>query len=141
MSRSGLDTHILSAARLPTSTRLLSTVPPSTVKSHVTVSTGATNQSWGVQTAYCVLKSGVRCPNWVTFSLTNPGIPNPKRAVSPTTASAPNSGSPKKRIQAPADDIQVDEYTVFSYEPLPVGVDATLVQQAQDDGVPLHEIS
>ena len=33
MSRSGLDTHILSAARLPTSTRPLSTVPPSTVKS------------------------------------------------------------------------------------------------------------
>ena len=113
----------------------------------VTVSTGATNQSWGVQTAYCVLASGVRCPNWVTFSLSNPGIPNPKRAASSTTDRTPASAAPaqlqaapQELIQAPADDVQVDEYAVFSYEPLPDEVDESLVQQAQDDGVPLSEI-
>ncbi|QXT63018.1 hypothetical protein [Tessaracoccus palaemonis] len=116
-------------------------------KRKVTVSTGATSQSWGVQTAYCVLKSGVRCPDWVTFSLTNPGVPNPKRAAVPATGSTPVSAesaepqvSPDEQTQAPADEPRADEYTVFSYEPLPVDVDETLVQQARDEGVPLSEI-
>jgi hypothetical protein len=114
----------------------------------IKVSTGATNQSWGVQTAYCILSSGVRCPDWVTYSLTNPGKANPLRTSTPDVDGTPASAAPSQtelgesdeEAIEEADDSTTDEYSVFSYEPIAGEVEEAVVQQAQDEGLPLNEV-
>ena len=115
----------------------------------------ATNQTtYGVVTGYC--KGTVRCPKWVTYSLTNPGKVNPYRSstgnpeegqpASPSPASASASSVPLSQSDR-ADAESLKELTttgdvyVYSYEPLPDVIDTSDVVKAVSSGSPISDVS
>ena len=115
----------------------------------------ATNQTtYGVVTGYC--KGTVRCPKWVTYSLTNPGKVNPYRSstgnpeegqpASPSPASASASSVPLSQSdRADAESLKEltttgDDY-VYSYEPLTDVIDTSDVFKAVSSGSPISDVS
>lgn len=87
----------------------------------------------GLLTMYCEQGGVIRCPNWVTYSITNPGVNNPYRSSSPSAdknLSAEESSKQAKilssgEIVALEEAIAAgDEQVAFSYEPLPKEIGA-----------------
>ncbi|MFD1242951.1 hypothetical protein [Arthrobacter ulcerisalmonis] len=87
----------------------------------------------GQLTMYCYQGGELLCPNWVTYSITNPGVNNPYRSSSPsadTNLSAEESSEQAEILSS--DEIVTldqaiaagDEQVAFSYEPLPEVIDA-----------------
>ena len=94
----------------------------------------ATDKSiYGVVTAFCV--GTVRCPNWVTFSLTNPGQHNPFRV---TPASSPSGSGQTGSLRGPGST--KNEILVYSYQPLPATLDPDRAAIVARSGLPVSEI-
>lgn len=87
----------------------------------------------GQLTMYCYQGGELRCPNWVAYSITNPGVNNPYRS-SPPSADASLSAEESaeqaeilssEEIVALEGSIEAgDEQVTFSYEPLPEVIEA-----------------
>lgn len=112
----------------------------------------ATDQTtYGVVTGFC--KATVRCPKWVTYSLTNPGKVNPygvssgdgveEQPVSPASG-APASDSLLQSSRADAESLKelaTGDIYLYSYEPLPEVADSSDVAKAVSSGRPLSEVA
>ena len=82
----------------------------------------------GLLTMYCNQGGEPRCPNWVTYSITNPGVNNPYRLSSPSadTFLSAEESSEQAKILSSDEIVALDqaiatgnERVAFSYEPLP----------------------
>lgn len=82
----------------------------------------------GMLTMYCNQGGVIRCPNWVTYSITNPGMNNPYRMATPgADANLSAQESAKQAAILSSDEIVAlqesiiagDQHLEFSYHPLP----------------------
>jgi hypothetical protein len=87
----------------------------------------------GQLTMYCYQGGELRCPNWVTYSITNPGVNNPYRMSSPSADSSLSPAEAAKQAAIRSSDeilaleraiSKGDEKVAFSYEPLPKKIKA-----------------
>lgn len=82
----------------------------------------------GLLTMYCYQGGEALCPNWVAYSITNPGVNNPYRASTPSADSYLSAEESSEQIEILASDeivaleqavVAGEEQVAFSYEPLP----------------------
>ncbi len=108
-----------------------------TKKVYVPIGNG--KEMWGVQTAYC--EGMVECPTWVTFSLANPGLPNPflNAPAGPSSAAPRQTGSPEAHTRSNDSVGSEDELNVYSYKPLPQTSNEKTVSQAETSSSPLEK--
>ncbi|MCZ9884950.1 hypothetical protein [Arthrobacter sp. B2a2-09] len=93
----------------------------------------------GLQTMYCNQGGAWSCPNWVTYSITNPGVNNPYSLTNPSskalTRVEPSLSAEQQRVQATAlaseEIVRLteaiaagDEQVSFSYNSLPKEIPA-----------------
>lgn len=87
----------------------------------------------GQLTMYCYQGGEALCPNWVTYSITNPGVNNPYRSTSPSADSNLSAAESSEQAEILSSDEIValdaaiatgDEQVAFSYEPLPEEIEA-----------------
>lgn len=108
----------------------------------VVVPIATNNTLYGVVTGYCV--GTVRCPKWVTYSLTNPGKVNPYRV--PVGSVAGGSTAPASTTASSAEETTMAEVSlgneayVYSYEPFPTTVSPEAVARSLTTGDALSEV-
>lgn len=87
----------------------------------------------GMLTMYCEQGGAPLCPNWVTYSITNPGVHNPYRSSTPSADSVLTAEQSAEQAEIMASDeiVELDEavasgevQVAFSYEPLPQLINA-----------------
>lgn len=87
----------------------------------------------GQLTMYCYQGGEALCPNWVTYSITNPGVNNPYRSSNPSadTNLSAEQASEQAAILSSDEIVALDkaieagaEQVAFSYEPLPEEIPA-----------------